>query len=201
MTPRRPSRRPAQRGDDGDDGGDDGSPAEAVRIEEVPGIYESVTAVDLQQAGGAFRNAGDDAVKKGRLAAEDEAGDRESGGQQTGDGEEHVEADAGTHQRPVLQGVVLPCAHWPEGVEPGEHPLEHGHELGYEALARPAGLAPLDLFANDLQLQARLLSGKRLPLRRLLLGAVPVGRQVRCQSQALPVAAKYRWYRARKVPC
>ena len=122
---------PAQRRDHGDDGGDDCGPAEAIGVQEVLRVHQPVAAVDFQQARGTFRDAGDDPVQQDRLAAEHQPGDGESGGQQAGDGEEHVEPDAGAHQRAVLEVVVLPRTHGPEGVQPGEQPLEQGRGLGH----------------------------------------------------------------------
>ena len=66
-----------------------------VGVQQLIGINQPLAAVDLQQAGRGGGHALDDLVQQGRMAAEDQAGQGQAGGQQACDGEEHPEPDAG----------------------------------------------------------------------------------------------------------
>ena len=156
------------------------------------GSTRPVPAVHLQQAGRTLRHAADDGVQQGRLAAQHQPGNGEARGQQAGDGEEHVEADAGAHQRAVLEVVVLPGAHGPERVQPGEQPLDHGQQTGHRAAVGPPGFAPLHPFLDDGELQRAALSGKRLAPFASASAAVPLPRSPASLSVSVPKSSSSR---------
>ena len=106
-------------------------------------INQALTAIDLEESRSCRSDAANDGVFENRVAAQDDSGDGETRGQETCDGEEHVEADAGTQKRPMLPGVVLEGAHGPVGVQPCEQEGEKGSGPLRQAFSGTLGMAPV----------------------------------------------------------
>ncbi|KII27033.1 hypothetical protein M707_24305 [Arthrobacter sp. AK-YN10] len=97
----------------------------------------------MKEAGSSGGDAADDCVLKHGIAAQYDAGNREAGGQEARDGEEHVETDACTEQRPMLPRVVLKGTHAAVGVQAGQDEGEECAGLPGQAVPGPFAFAPV----------------------------------------------------------